>query len=110
MVQVTTRTSAVGRLPLFPLRAVVSGFGAKPLGHGISVNRESPVAVVNARNSRPSEASESKSIISRCRSSGVLTGFAAFAKEKVSAGTVVALGSKPRLRFIHARSTVIVFL
>jgi len=40
-------------------------FGASPCGHGMSVKRERPVAVVKARNSRPVGASESKSMISR---------------------------------------------
>jgi hypothetical protein len=46
-------------------RAVLSVLGASFLGHGISVNRDRPVAVVKARNAVPWGLSESKSMISR---------------------------------------------
>jgi len=66
--------------------------------------------VVNARNSRPSGASESKSIISRWRSS-TLEVLAARRNVKVEAGAGVAIGSKPRFRWTHRRSiTMFLFL
>ena len=51
--------------------------GASPVGHGIGVNRLSPVDFVKARNAAPSGPSESKSMISRWRSSGSAPGAAA---------------------------------
>ena len=82
-------------------------FGASALGHGMSVKRERPVAVEKAKNANPAGDSESKSMISRSISSwaGDLT--AAAATSNVEGGAGVAIGSKPRFRATHARSTVI---
>ena len=65
------------------------------------VEADSPVAVVKAINVKPSGASESKSIISRARSSVEAVGFAAAATAKVDRGAGRAIGSKPRFRCTH---------
>lgn len=109
-VQVTTSTLARGSGPL-PLPF---GFGpvcgASPFGQAMSVKRDSPVEVEKAMNSRPSLDSESKSMISR-RKSSVVT-FADFFTAplatrfttKVSGGGGVVIGSKPRFLSTHLRS------
>src|SRR5581483_11629147 len=104
---VTRSTSALGSLPFLPVSGSVSGFGASPLGHFTSVYRESPVVVENARNSLPAADSESKSMISRCRSSMLGDFRAARVNAKVEAGGGVVIGSKPRFRRTHARSIII---
>jgi len=71
------------------------------------VKRESPVAVLNAKNAAPSGPSESKSMISRWISSGWARGVATSLFAKVSGGAGVAIGSKPRFRFTQARSALI---
>jgi hypothetical protein len=91
-----------GPLPPFGLGPV---FGASPLGHGISVKAVSPVALVRAKNSLPAGDSESKSMISRWKSSGVLLGLAAPAKETAEAGSGLLRGSNPVFCTTQARST-----
>jgi hypothetical protein len=94
MVQVTTRKSASGSAPPVPLRAFASGVGVSPGGHEISVNRDIPVEVVNAMNSRPSAPSESKSMISLSKSSGVAVLFAArYAERRGRSGSLDRVGT-----------------
>src|SRR5262249_39100361 len=81
---------------------VFVGLHARFLGHGMSVNRERPVAVVNARNSFPSVASESNSMISLRRSS-ISDGAAGAAILNVEAGGGLVVGSKLKLRSTHRR-------
>ena len=63
-------------------------FGAKPLGQGMSVKRDSPVAVLNDRNCSPAGDSESKSMISRWKSFG----FAALVPARLNAKVVTGGG------------------
>jgi hypothetical protein len=72
----------------------------------MSVKRERPVVVVKARNASPAGDSESKSIISRRRSSSLAVFVAAPATANVETGGVM-MGSKPRFRATHALSTTI---
>jgi hypothetical protein len=91
------RTSAGGSgLPLRPL-GFLPVFGASPLGQGISVNLVSPVPVEKARKAAPSVPSESKSMISRTKSSEVASGLLALEVLNVFGGGGVLMGSKPRL-------------
>ena len=101
-VQVKTSTSACGNGAPLRARIVAAGRGAKPFGHGTSVYRDSPVVVEKAKNSLPAGPSESKSMISRCRFSGVAD-FAASSDSYVSAGAGVEIGSKPRFRMAQCR-------
>src|SRR6185295_13541964 len=75
-------------------------------GHGISVKRDRPVDVLKARNCRPAGDSESKSMISRWKSSTLAAaGLAALANANVVAGGGLAIGSNPRFLSTHLRST-----
>jgi hypothetical protein len=75
----------------------------------MSVNRESPVDVVNAKNSFPAADSESKSMISLSRSSR-LDEVAAGRNENVESGAGVAIGSKPTFRSAQLLSITISFV
>ncbi len=68
----------------------------------MSVNRLSPVAVVNDMKAIPSGPSESKSMISRWKSSVVAPGWTAFLKAKVESGAEVSEGLNPKFRLIQA--------
>jgi hypothetical protein len=72
------------------------------------VYRDSPVAVLNVKKAAPWGLSESKSMISRCKSSGVAAFVDATAVAKVVVGGGVAIGSKPRFRFTQARVAVVI--
>src|SRR4051794_12446958 len=73
----------------------------------MSVKRDRPVAFENAKNAAPSAPSESKSMISRWRSSGSPPRCkAARLLVNVVIGGGLATGSNPRFRIIHARLTV----
>src|SRR5262249_23142161 len=74
-------------------------------GQGMSVKRDSPVEVLNARNSRPAGASESKSMISRWKSSDAGALAAARGNAKAAVGGGLAIGSKPIFLSSHFRST-----
>src|SRR5258707_12007122 len=97
-------TSARGSGPSPLRRGAAPVFGASPLGHAISVYRDNPVDVLKAKNSLPAGASESKSMISRWKSSAV-SALAAGANANVVAGGGVEIGSKPRFLSTHLRLT-----
>ena len=79
--------------------------GTKVAGHGTSVYRDSPVDVVKARNCNPAGDSESKSMISRWKSSR-LAPVAARLKAKVAGGGGFVIGSKPRFLSTHLRDAI----
>src|SRR5881628_3626777 len=88
-------------------------FGASPAGQGMSVKRDSPVAVLNAMNCWPAGASESKSMISRWKSSGggalpfpVVNDNATLLTAKLCNGGGELMGSKPRFLSTHWRPAV----
>jgi len=80
----------------------------------MSVKRDNPVAVEKAKKLWPVGPSESKSMISRWKSSGLAlvdgltAAFATRLTEKVLAGGGVEIGSKPRFFSTHLRSATMI--